>query len=128
MKHTMIRLRDPSADAVVELSLEVEGAREDLSLSRRESRRELRWAIGVSCLAGLCFAIEAWATWRGEPVFGWLVFVLFTGFSVYFWRRRRRAAEVVSTREEALALLEARRARVPGSDDPAQVPPLDGGG
>jgi len=96
------------AEAAVKLGLESEEARHKLVQAAREARRELICAVGSTGVAGLAFGIEAWATFRGEPVFGWLISVLFTGFSIYFWARRRRVKGVVASLDEDYRLLEAR--------------------
>lgn len=105
-----------AAEATVELGLEIEEALDALVRTRGEARRELLRAIGFTSVAALSFCIEAWATWRGEPVFGWFLFVLFTGFAVFFWSRRRGAEEKVGSLDEDLRLLEAKRSNASDSD------------
>jgi len=99
-------------DSLVKVGLEAEGLREGLLRGRKESRREFLRAIGFSGIAGLAFGLEAWGIFRGEPVFGWLVPVLFTGFPVYFWSRRRRAENQVAALGDELRLLEDERERI----------------
>jgi hypothetical protein len=103
------------AETAVELILELEAARDALIKGRGSARIELLRAIGSTGVAGLLLGIEAWATWRGEPAFGWLVFVIFIGFAGYFWSRRLRAEKATRSLDEALRLLEAKWSDVSGS-------------
>jgi len=104
------------ADILAEVGLETEETRDSLLRSRKGSRFELRNFIGSSALAGLVIALETWGVLRGEPFFGWLIPVLFTGFAVYFWSRRRRAQHEVSSLEERLEYLEEEREKLANRD------------
>lgn len=103
------------AERVVELGLEVEEVRETLVRVRGKSRSELIRAIGHTGMATVAFCIEAWATWRGDPVFGWAIFVLFAGFAAFFWSRRRKTEKKVGSLEDDLRLLEGKRESSPAS-------------
>lgn len=105
-----------SPDMLAESGLETEETRDTLLRARMESRLELRRSLGYSAFAGLVIGIEAWGLVRGEPFFGWLIPILFTGFAVYFWSRRRRAENHVSSLEEELGLLEEEREKLANRD------------
>ena len=109
-------------DSLVRAGLEAEEVRDVLLRGRKESRREFLRAIGFSGIAGLAFGIEAWGILRGEPFFGWLVPVLFTGFAVYFWSRRRQAESQVAALDDELRLLEVEREKIASEGGPTPEP------
>jgi hypothetical protein len=114
-------------ELLAEVGLETEGTRDSLLGARKESRLELRRSIGYSAFAGLVIGLEAWGIVRGEPFFGWLIPVLFTGFAVYFWSRRRRARDHVFSLEEKLGLLEEEREELANRDGSGSGSRLAGG-
>lgn len=126
VKDVTARENGPTPEILVNLGLETEEVREKLLLSRREARNELGLALGSSGFAGFLIGLETWGIIRRAPFFGWLIPVLFVGFAVYFWRRRGRAKDRVSSLEEELRVLEAEREGLSKLGGPPVRPKLGG--
>jgi hypothetical protein len=114
----------PTPEILVTVGLVTEEVREELLLSRERASREQFRALWISGFAGFLIGLETWGVMRGMPVFGWLIPVLFVGFGVYFWFRRRHTKDRVSSLEEELKVLETERERISGLRGPPMPPSL----
>ena len=98
------RVTQPAAlETTAELRLIIEDTRDALGESHRDAQRELVGVVGSSTVAAIAFGIELVSVIRGEPVFGFFVFLLSAGFAAYFWARYKRAADDADSSEELLA-------------------------
>ena len=100
---------NPSPDVIVESALEIEGARELLMKRRRDSVRKFWGAVLASGAAAVAIGIELVGTLRGRPVFGWLVPVLFAGFSIHLWSRWGKARSLAEIQDDLVVSLEMNR-------------------
>jgi hypothetical protein len=103
---------DPS-----EVSVELQEALDLLAAERRGSRKQLRWAIRSSILAGLALAAQLWGSLRGETVLGWLFFNVCAGFTLYFGSQWRKGARAAASLEEVVRSLELQRTQLGDGDE-----------
>ena len=92
-----------------EISLEIVEARDSMLTLRRESRTQFQRTVGYSAAAAFTLGLEIWGVLRGEPVFGWLIPILFSAFAASFWSRLLSVRRGIVTLEASVQCLEMQR-------------------